>query len=179
LSARKLVNVIVSAKTSSPLDINLIASTLNQIFYEPEIFSGLVYRRTRPRATIIMFSTGKISSVGTDSMEIAVETLEATVKEISNLQKQSIFLKDPKVENLAMVCDLGSKIDLKRALKVVRGLSYNPERFSAAIYKLKMGDRNISLLLFSSGKIVLTGAKSEDEANDILNSFESMLVNSL
>jgi transcription initiation factor TFIID TATA-box-binding protein len=49
--------------------------------------------------------------------------------------------------------------------------SYEPEQFPALIYK----DWNVNFLLFSSGKVILTGAKSEEQAKAALEKIRDLL----
>lgn len=62
-----IVNVVASTFVKSTIDIEKLAMIPKQVNYEPEVFPGLIYRRQNPKATVIMFASGKITSVGTKS----------------------------------------------------------------------------------------------------------------
>ena len=55
--------------------------------------------------------------------------------------------------------NLHGSIDLETAADVLENVMYEPEQFPGLIYRMK--DPKTVLLLFSSGKLVCTGAKSE------------------
>ena len=57
----------------------------------------------------------------------------------------------------------GCVLDLKRIALRARNAEYNPRRFSAVIMRIR--EPRTTALLFNSGKVVVTGAKSEEEAN--------------
>lgn len=54
---------------------------------------------------------------------------------------------------------LGVSIDLKHLALHARNAEYNPKRFSAVIMRIR--EPRTTALVFSSGKMVITGAKSE------------------
>jgi transcription initiation factor TFIID TATA-box-binding protein len=56
---------------------------------------------------------------------------------------------------------LGAELDLKAIALSLEGADYNPERFPGLIYRLK--EPKTATLLFHSGKVVCTGAKSPEK----------------
>jgi transcription initiation factor TFIID TATA-box-binding protein len=56
---------------------------------------------------------------------------------------------------------LGTKLDLPAIAISLEGADYNPEQFPGLIYRMK--DPKAATLLFSSGKVVCTGAKSREQ----------------
>jgi transcription initiation factor TFIID TATA-box-binding protein len=68
------------------------------------------------------------------------------------------------VENMVSaitVKTVDPKIDLKKFVKKVKDMEYNPERFPGVVYRIK--DPKLAMLIFSSGKIICTGARSEED----------------
>lgn len=58
--------------------------------------------------------------------------------------------------------NLGCQLDLKLIALHARNSEYNPKRFSAVIMRIR--EPRTTALIFSSGKIVCTGAKSEEDS---------------
>jgi transcription initiation factor TFIID TATA-box-binding protein len=56
--------------------------------------------------------------------------------------------------------NLGIALDLRNIALNCRNAEYNPKRFAAVIIRIR--DPKTTALIFSSGKMVITGAKSED-----------------
>jgi len=68
----------------------------------------------------------------------------------------------PTLQNIVSTVNLKCKLDLKKIALNARNTEYNPKRFAAAIMKIR--NPKTTALVFSSGKMVCTGAKSEDES---------------
>jgi len=65
-----------------------------------------------------------------------------------------------KIENVVASTSLGQDFDLAVIEGLLEGAEYNPQRFPGLVYRLK--DPKTATLLFRSGKVVCTGAKSLD-----------------
>lgn len=68
----------------------------------------------------------------------------------------------PTLQNIVSTVNLGCKLDLKKIALHARNAEYNPKRFAAVIMRIR--DPRTTALIFSSGKMVCTGAKSEDQS---------------
>jgi transcription initiation factor TFIID TATA-box-binding protein len=67
-----------------------------------------------------------------------------------------------KVENVVASATLNQKVDLNAVVKGYPGVEYRPEQFPGLVFRLKRP--KTATLIFNSGKMVCTGAKSEKEA---------------
>ena len=67
-----------------------------------------------------------------------------------------------KVVNLVVTTDLEHKIQLDRVASTIPNVEYNPDQFPGLIMRIKE-PKTVSLL-FTSGKVVCTGAKDLDSA---------------
>ena len=56
---------------------------------------------------------------------------------------------------------MGGNIDLERAAYVLGRTMYEPEQFPGAIYRME--EPKVVFLIFASGKVVIVGAKREEE----------------
>jgi transcription initiation factor TFIID TATA-box-binding protein len=65
------------------------------------------------------------------------------------------------VVNIVASAELGIELDLYGLAKISRDVDYEPEQFPGAIFKVL--DPKAALLLFNSGKIICTGAKTTAE----------------
>ena len=66
------------------------------------------------------------------------------------------------VENVVASATLNQKVDLNAVVKGYPGVEYRPEQFPGLVFRLKRP--KTATLIFSSGKMVCTGARSENEA---------------
>lgn len=65
----------------------------------------------------------------------------------------------PDTQNVVVTFSLGCEIDPKQITGSLFSAEYNPVRFAAVIVRLK--DPNVTALLFSTGKVVIVGAKDK------------------
>ncbi|KJH44757.1 transcription factor TFIID [Dictyocaulus viviparus] len=75
----------------------------------------------------------------------------------------------PSIQNIVATVDLGQRIDLKKLTLHSRNTEYNPKRFSAVIMRIR--EPRTTALIFSSGKMVTTGAKSEGASRQASRKF--------
>jgi len=66
------------------------------------------------------------------------------------------------IENVVASASLDQKIDLLAIMKVFRNVEYRPKQFPGLVFRLKRP--KTATLIFGSGKMVCTGAKSEKKA---------------
>jgi transcription initiation factor TFIID TATA-box-binding protein len=68
------------------------------------------------------------------------------------------------LQNIVSTANLGAKLDLRRIALNCRNAEYNPRRFAAVIMRIR--EPKTTALIFTSGKMVCTGAKSEELSKD-------------
>lgn len=66
------------------------------------------------------------------------------------------------VQNVVATVNLRITIDLKKVALSARNAEYNPKKFAAVIMRIR--EPRCTGLIFSTGKMVVTGAKSEQQA---------------
>jgi transcription initiation factor TFIID TATA-box-binding protein len=70
------------------------------------------------------------------------------------------------VENVVASTGIGQELDLERVAMDLEGADYDPEQFPGLVYRTV--DPKSAALIFRSGKIVCTGAKSVADVNESL-----------
>ena len=68
----------------------------------------------------------------------------------------------PTLQNIVATVNLDCKLDLKTIALHARNAEYNPKRFAAVIMRIR--EPKTTALIFASGKMVVTGAKSEQDS---------------
>lgn len=161
----KIENVVatVVVEITEKIDLNQIARKHADVEYNPERFPGLVMRIEKPRATILIFSTGKMVVTGLRKAREAPRVVEKVVK---NIRKAGIKVSNPEItiQNIVASGDLHTNIDLNMAAIVMEFAMYEPEVFPGLIYR--MPDPKTVFLIFSTGRIVCTGAKKKEIVRD-------------
>ncbi len=161
----KIENVVatVVVEITEKIDLNQIARKHPEVEYNPERFPGLVMRIEKPRATILIFSTGKMVVTG---LRKAAEAPRVVEKVVKNIKKAGIKVTNPKItiQNIVASGDLHTNIDLNMAAIVMEYAMYEPEVFPGLIYRMQ--DPKTVFLIFSTGRIVCTGAKKKEIVRD-------------
>jgi transcription initiation factor TFIID TATA-box-binding protein len=75
------------------------------------------------------------------------------------LSGQTLLIR---IQNIASTANLGTRLDLKKIALKCRNTEFNPRRFGAVIMRLR--EPRATALIFSSGKMVVTGVKSTHNA---------------
>ena len=68
-----------------------------------------------------------------------------------------------RIENVVATTSVGVELDLKVIALALDGAEYEPEQFPGIVYRIK--EPKTATLLFRSGKLVCTGAKSIDDVH--------------
>ena len=157
----KIENVVatVVVEITEKIDLNIIARKHADVEYNPERFPGLVMRILKPKATILIFSTGKMVVTGLRKANEAGQVVEKVLK---NIRKAGIKVSNPEItiQNIVASGDLHTNIDLNMAAIVMEYAMYEPEVFPGLIYRMQ--EPKTVFLIFSTGRIVCTGAKKKE-----------------
>jgi transcription initiation factor TFIID TATA-box-binding protein len=161
-------NVVVSASIDTDLPLERLATKLERAEYNPEQFPGLIFKIDEPKASSLLFSSGKIICTGTKSIKEAKKALDKIIQELQKVNIDVNKAKDIEVQNMVASGSVGGKLNLNEIVFKFDNTEYEPEQFPGLVYKL-IGQpvlSNITFLLFGTGKIVITGAKSEQQIKD-------------
>jgi len=77
------------------------------------------------------------------------------------------------IENVVASATLKQNIDLNAIVKIIPRVEYRPEQFPGLIYR--MDEPKTVMLLFSSGKLVCTGAKKEEDVEKAVKKLKEIL----
>ncbi len=157
----EIVNVVASTRLDRRLNLQKITGALQNSTYEPGNFPGLVYRRTGPKATVIMFTTGKVVSVGTRSEDDARLAILRTLQDLSHVLPGASVAETIRTENVVATARFGGALDLYETQLQFPDSSFEPDQFPAVILATQAG---VTFLLFATGKVVCAGAKGEVQA---------------
>ena len=168
-----IVNVVASATIDQRLDLNDIVKKFPEIEWHPEQFPGAVFRIKNPKTATLIFRTGKMVCTGAKSEEIA---RKAVKKVVQLLRKGKINIKKEAtvtIQNIVASINLGGRVHLEEAARSLPRSMYEPEQFPGLIHR--MLDPKTVILIFSSGKLVCTGAKTEKDVYRSVNNLHSLL----
>lgn len=168
-------NVVASAKAGQELRLEVLADALSVSEYDPDHFPGLVFRLRSPKAVTLLFRSGNVVCTGAKSVEAVHRALAIVFDELRERGIRVAIDPEIHVQNIVLSGDLGQRLNLN-AIAIGLGLQdleYEPEQFPGLVYRLTAPD--VVVLLFSSGKTVITGATSIGDAKTALETVESRL----
>ncbi len=153
----KVTNVVIEINFGGRIPLDRIANMLPSAEYEPESFPGLVYRMTDPKATALVFTSGRAILSGINDIEKAKRAVERMLKDFKSIGIE--FEKEPeiKIVNLVVSADLGVSLDLNTLVYELEDCEYEPEQFPGLVYR--MDDPPVVVLIFNTGRINITGSR--------------------
>ena len=167
----KVENVVAIAALKHGIDLNAVAKAFPEVEYRPEQFPGLIFRLKRPRTTALIFGSGKMVCTGAGSEKDASKALRKVVRTLKRAGVIIIGKLEVKVVNIVASASLGGTVDLLRLYESERGMRgriiYEPDQFPGLIYR--MNNPRAVFLIFSSGKLVCTGARKEEDVHQAVN----------
>lgn len=169
----QLQNIVSTVNLGCKLDLKKIALHARNAEYNPKRFAAVIMRIREPRTTALIFSSGKMVCTGAKSEEDSRLAARKYARIVQKLGFSAKFL-DFKIQNMVGSCDVKFPIRLEGlVLTHSQFSSYEPELFPGLIYR--MVKPRIVLLIFVSGKVVLTGAKVREEIYDAFNNIYPIL----
>ncbi|MCC6040953.1 MAG: TATA-box-binding protein [Desulfurococcaceae archaeon] len=157
----RIENIVATVILEHELDIDQIEISLPEFVYKPEQFPGIVFHIDKPRATALIFRSGKMVVTGTKSVAQLVEAVKRIFKILSRHGVEIYGRPRVQIQNIVAGGDLNAYVNLEKAAYYLEDSMYEPEQFPGLIYRMR--DPRVVLLIFSSGKMVITGAKEEKE----------------
>lgn len=157
----QIVNMVVTSDLKHMLNLEKIASVIHSTEYNPEQFPGLVMRIKSPKTSALLFSSGKIVCTGAKRLSEAGDAIKKIIEKLKRVNLNIKIKPELHVQNMVASGELGFDLKLNKLVMKLRNVEYEPEQFPGLIYKIKKP--NASFLLFSNGKLVCTGVKSEEE----------------
>ncbi|AAF24005.1 TATA binding protein of transcription factor IID (nucleomorph) [Guillardia theta] len=163
-------NVVSTVSLGIQLDLKRIALKARNAEYNPRRFAAVIMRIRDPKTTALIFSSGKMVVTGAKSEDSARVACKKYARIIQRLGYGHAKFIDFRIQNIVASCDVRFPIRLESLAHAHNQFcSYEPELFPGLIYR--MITPKVVLLIFVSGKLVLTGAK---QRNDIFQAFSNI-----
>jgi len=171
--------MVGSGSLDSEFDLETLSEEIGQprARYDPDKYPGMYLRFEESGPLVTVYRTGKYIITGTTSEEELFNFRDRFLNFLSGISA----INNPtdewfSVQNYVCTEDLNQDLDLN-ALTVGLGLErteYEPEQFPGLIYRPEEYDGVV--LLFATGRIVITGCKSLDTAREIFTDLKHHLM---
>lgn len=154
------------------IDLSSIADKFGDVEYNPARFPGLIMRFINPRATVLLFSTGKMVCTGMRSkndIPLIIKLIRA------NLEKFGLIIDSLEytIQNIVSTTHFGCMIDLNTAAVAIDNSLYEPEVFPGLICRIQ--NPKSVFLIFSTGKAVCTGIRNDGDLDPAVRKMKEEL----
>lgn len=149
-----------------PLNLPLLARNMYNCEYNPAKFSAIIMRQREPYTTTLIFASGKCVLIGSKSIR---DAKRASFKFTSKIARvQPVKLVHFEIQNIASSFTMQhvfvNLASITRALTPYFATTFEPELFPAMMINFFNVHNNLKqtkLLVYRSGKVVITGLKIE------------------
>ncbi|MHA1612503.1 MAG: TATA-box-binding protein [Promethearchaeota archaeon] len=156
-------NVVVSVKLHQDLPLDKIAKAYKDAEFNTNKFPGICVHLTapNPKSTVLIFGNGKCVITGLKFSKDVPKVIEKIVDRFKAINIEITQEPEYEVVNVVTSINLKQRINLDEASLLLTHSIYEPEVFPGLIFRVE--DPKSVFLIFSSGKVVLTGIKSEEQ----------------
>lgn len=151
------------------LDLKVICARAKYLEFNPHKFAAATIRLKYPRTTALLFGSGNIVCTGAKCEKDSRYACRQTVN-ILQRTGLKVGFKNFKIQNIVGSVALPHPIDLIQLQKDYGPYcSYEAELFPGAVFRLRKP--RIVFLLFRSGRLVVTGGRSEQQIHKYWEGF--------
>jgi transcription initiation factor TFIID TATA-box-binding protein len=169
----KIVNIVATVILAEPLDLNRVYEYLPGSKFPKAGSPWLQYRLQPENYYTTFYKSGKFLVTGVTSPD---DIRPIADRIISILKKNAINVEiiDIRIHNFVVVDTIGHNVQFDKIIASFQNsnIEYEPEQFPGMIIK----EGGHSFLLFSSGKIVLTGVKEIKSIMPALQKFKEKIM---
>lgn len=172
----EIVNAVGSGDLGIEIDLHQLTADVGEVEFDPDKYTGAYVRLDAVEPLITVYRTGKYIITGSTSEEEAYSCR----KRFLELLSDSGVLDTPddnwfSMQNYVCTGELDQVQNLN-ALAIGLGLEYTeyePEQFPGLVFR--PDDHPVVILIFASGKVVVTGAKDLNLAEEAFQSLKDDL----
>lgn len=160
----KIVNVVISTSLEHKIPLERLIMDLPNTEYNPEQFPGLIMKIREPKASFLIFSSGKVVCTGTKSLDEVEAAIQKLIEYMKKVDIEITIKPVVRVENMVASSDINMKLDLNEIAIKLTNVEYEPEQFPGLVFKIH-DETGATFLIFGNGKIVCTGTKTDKDVH--------------
>lgn len=169
-------NIVLKSSLKREIDLDYLSLKFSNSQYNATNFPGLFIRFNNPKSVIIIFKSGKIVITGVLKFIHIPAIIEKLIYTLAQKTKYDINIKSisSEIVNIVITANYHRKIDLNLAIIRLTNAIFEPEIFPGIIYRTQRPYKGL-FLIFSTGKVVLTGIKKKEIIEPALISLGKLL----
>jgi transcription initiation factor TFIID TATA-box-binding protein len=172
----EVVNAVGSGDLGIEIDLNQLKADVREVEFDPDKYPGAYVRLEDVEPLVTVYRTGKYIITGTTSEEEAYHCRRCFIELLSD--RGVLDTPDDKwfsMQNYVCTGELDQVQNLN-ALAIGLGLEYTeyePEQFPGLVFRPEY--HPVVILVFASGKVVVTGSKDINAAEEAFQSLKEDL----
>ena len=157
--------MVFTAHIGTPLNLRMLARRCHgRVDFNPHKFASAIFRSPYPKTTTLLFSTGRIVITGCRRRWCAAISLSMIVKMLVEIHIPVMYRRIS-LQNVVGSVDIGEAIDNDYlASRMQENGSYELGLFPGLVWR-PTGTK-ATILCFTSGKMVITGCRTESEIEE-------------
>ena len=177
----KITNICITAQLNCKLNIHLIVNNTINSELKNTPFKRCIIRLRKPKATVFVYSNGKMVSIGTKTTIEAKSSLRKVARMIQKIGYYEIRLTNMLVRNIAATYDLKRSLNTRRLhISLTENQNILTSQFDLKVFpnlRLQFKDQinNIKFIISRNGKMIITGIKEETELNHVIEMFVNLI----
>jgi transcription initiation factor TFIID TATA-box-binding protein len=164
--------MVTKADLCQKLDLERVSALIPESNYEPKRFSGLFYKLRNPRITFVVFNSGKVIGYGGQSLEDVRLQFNKLLSALSQFGVEESRIKRPEISMLVGSANIQRLLDMETLARKIPRIIYEPEQFPGLMWHFSESE---VIMVFSSGRIIITGAKSVERLNQVYDEASATL----
>jgi len=160
----KIENVVASTSISSTINLESVSEMIEGAEYNKKRFPGAIYRLAEPKLAVLVFGSGKIVCTGAKKIQNVKVGITKILEKLEEIGISTDGQTELVLHNIVSSADLGCEINLDAVAMGIgfENIEYEPEQFPGLVYRI--ADPKSVVLLFGSGKMIITGCKSPEDS---------------
>ena len=164
LDTVKVENIVASVKLCDAIDLAAVSAKIPEADYNKRRFPGIVLRFDSPKVAALLFSSGKVVLTGAKHSDILKEGMQHLVRLMKEIGVEVPKNPGYSIQNIVTSAYVGKRINLNKIAMTLSfdKVEYEPEQFPGLVYRIE--NPKAVVLMFGSGKFIVTGSKNEEDA---------------
>lgn len=169
----EIVNVVGTASMGVQVDLERVDKLIDGVRYEPDTFPGMIMRLAKPKCSALLFKSGKAVCSGATSTDMAAAGVVRVAEILRSVGVDADESPQITITNMVATSEIGCRVRQEAAARSIPRSMYDPDMFPGTV--CRRPDTTCVILLFASGKMVCTGAKTEADIVQAVNQMATSL----
>eukprot|EP01056_Protomagalhaensia_sp_Gyna25_P005088 Protomagalhaensia_sp_Gyna_25__5087@NODE_580_length_3073_cov_23_794001_g437_i1_p2_GENE_NODE_580_length_3073_cov_23_794001_g437_i1NODE_580_length_3073_cov_23_794001_g437_i1_p2_ORF_typecomplete_len244_score42_62TBP/PF00352_21/1_7e18TBP/PF00352_21/4_8e22DUF3378/PF11858_8/0_17DUF3378/PF11858_8/1_3e03_NODE_580_length_3073_cov_23_794001_g437_i14181149 len=172
-----LKNMICSAHLKTEIDLRLINIKCRNVEWNPRRVNAALIRLYDPKLTCTLYANGKVTICGATNVDDAKMGAKIVTRLAQKAGHPEAKCASFKIETIMCSAACGFPVRLENLAKDHnRYCNYEPETFCGLVYRYQLtSELKASILVFVSGRLIITGCKSREAAEGVFRNLYALL----